>query len=433
MGSTISYQQTATLRGHADAILSLCYSFDGKFIAATGYAGVHVWEVSTSALVRMPVFPFASRDPKYAFSASCWLFFEKDQQHILLLGSMCGDVLVWGCKDRQLEFLPIARAPTANMNKQISSLEVREMNVPNGRNGRIIFATIDGRVNVWSLSNSGEFSQIFSISLAANVVPRAVLFSRKNVLVFAMTGGTIIQLNSSSGDVLSQRNYGPDVMGSVCLDPDTDSFVAWTGNDFNLFNLNDLTHVRTFEGKPPTVLFPKRAVFTEHGNKLACGTDRGYALLYDRATGKRAQTLDYPRGGLVQQVTAYTTDKHYLLAIAGSASQQPCDVILYRKARKWNYRATPKVDPAPTTNTSPDQIWIGFHLSRTTFWFILYHFRNCLIIGFLFFELIRFTRVAQGSVIIQHVIQQYPLPEWLFSREVTSEPVLSDSTNFILL
>ncbi|KAJ3759354.1 WD40-repeat-containing domain protein, partial [Lentinula raphanica] len=333
MGSSISYQHAATLRGHGDAILSLCYSVDGKFIAATGYTGVHVWEVSTSALARLPAFPFASRDPKYAFSASCWLFLEKDQQHILLLGSMRGDVLVWGCKDQELEFVPIARAPTANVNKQISSLEVRETRVHNGRNGRIVFATIDGRVNVWSLSDSGEFSQIFSVSLAASIVPRAVLFSRKHLLVFAMTGGTIIQLNSSTGDVISQRNYGPDVMGSVCVDPDTDSFVAWTGNNFNLFNLNDLAHVRTFEGKPPTVLFPKRAVFVEHGNKLVGGTDRGYALLYDRATGKKVQVLDYPRGGLVQQVTAHTTDKHHLLAIAGSASQQPCDVVLYRKAR----------------------------------------------------------------------------------------------------
>ncbi|KAJ3740307.1 WD40-repeat-containing domain protein, partial [Lentinula raphanica] len=331
MGSAISYQHAATLRGHGDAILSVCFSVDGKYISATGYTGVHVWEVSTSAVVKLPAIPYASRDPKYAFSASCWLLFEKDQRHVLLLGSMRGDVLVWGCKDQHLGFLPIARAPAANVNKQISSLEVRESRVLNGRNGRIVFASIDGRINMWSLSAAGDFGQIYSVSLAANIVPRAVTFSRRDVLVFAMTGGTIIQLSSTTGDVMSQRNYGPDVMGSVCVDLETDSFVAWTGNDFNLFNLSDLTHVRTFQGKPPTVLFPKRAVFAEHGKKLAGGTDRGYVVVYDRESGKKVQTLGYPRGGLVQQVAAYTTDKDYFLAIAGSASQQPCDVIVYRK------------------------------------------------------------------------------------------------------
>ncbi|KAJ3739361.1 hypothetical protein EV360DRAFT_58061, partial [Lentinula raphanica] len=175
MGSTISYQRAATLPGHDDTILSVHFSVNGKYILATGerllhiclqhslisgYTGAHVWEVSTSALVELPPIPFPLQNPKYSFTASCWLLFEKNQQHILLLGSMRGDVLVWGCKNQHS-----VRAPAMKTDKQVCSLEVRETRVPSGRNGRVVFATADSRVKMWSLSAYGDFAQIFSVSL----------------------------------------------------------------------------------------------------------------------------------------------------------------------------------------------------------------------------------------------------------------------------
>lgn len=40
----------------------------------------------------------------------------------------------------------------------------------------------------------------------------------------------------------------------------------------------------------------------EGGEVLLAGTDKGCALLYDVVDGKVLQSLEYPKGGLVQQV-----------------------------------------------------------------------------------------------------------------------------------
>ncbi|KAJ3745950.1 WD40-repeat-containing domain protein, partial [Lentinula raphanica] len=302
MGSAASYQCQSTLNGPRDAVLSISFSPNAKFIAATGYSGVHVWEVENSTPVSVPEMNYAPDNPKYDFSASSWLIFEQENLYVLILGSMRGDLLVWSWRESYPTFVSMTRAESIQMNDQVLSLDVRERAVPSGRSGRIVVATGSGRVAAWSLSIKGELSQIFSVTLEPGILPRTIRFTKKDIVAFARTGGTVVNLDPKTGQVTLKRSSGPAVMGSVSLDNKTDRFVAWTGQNFDMFTLSNLAFVRTFVGRAPLVHFPKHVAFVEAGEKVVGGTDAGHAILYDVRTGREKQILNYPRSGLVQQV-----------------------------------------------------------------------------------------------------------------------------------
>lgn len=42
---------------------------------------------------------FAPQNPKYVINAAVWVYFHKNNQHILLLGSMQGDIILWNWDD----------------------------------------------------------------------------------------------------------------------------------------------------------------------------------------------------------------------------------------------------------------------------------------------------------------------------------------------
>ncbi|GAW04649.1 hypothetical protein LENED_006454 [Lentinula edodes] len=79
-------------------------------------------------------------------------------------------------------------------------------------------------------------------------------------------------LDAKTGNVKSTHKYGPDPMGTVCLDDSSKFFVACTGKDFEMFRLENIEHVQTFSGELPIVLFPKVATYEEDGSVLVVGT-----------------------------------------------------------------------------------------------------------------------------------------------------------------
>ncbi|KAJ3766051.1 WD40-repeat-containing domain protein [Lentinula raphanica] len=383
MGSAASYQRQTILNGPRDAVLSMSFSPDAKFIVATGYSGVHVWEVATSISVPVPEMHYAPDNPKYDFSASSWLFFEQDNLYALILGSMRGDVLVWSWRESNPIFVSMARAEAIRINDQVLSLDVREHIVSNGRSGRIVIATGGGHITAWSLSVKGELTQTFSVALEPGILPRTIRFLKKDIVAFARTGGAVINLDPKTGQVTLKRSSGPAVMGSVSLNSTSDCFVAWTGQNFDMFTFDNLAFVRTFVGRPPLVHFPKHIVFVEAGEKVVGGTDAGHAILYDTRTGKRKQILEYPRGGLVQQVAACDGDAYSYIAIAGSVTGQPAEVILFRRKTSSLYKAarTPRA-------IDNDTIFVGFQVSRASVAAVLSQIKSTIITLFVLFELL---------------------------------------------
>ena len=84
--------------------------------------------------------------------------------------------------------------------------------------------------------------------------------------------------------------------------------MAGTGQDFQAHRLHDAAYRQTYTG-PGRLIAPisKDIVLSEEGTTLVGGTDSGMAIVYNTQSGKVIQTLEYPRGGLVQSVAVRFT------------------------------------------------------------------------------------------------------------------------------
>ncbi|KAJ3833977.1 WD40-repeat-containing domain protein [Lentinula raphanica] len=317
------YEHHLTLHGMRDAVLSISFSAKGKFVAATGYGGVAVWDLSTTLPISLPLLKYSPQNPKYVISTSTWLYFSKPKTYIL----------VGGAPKEMFEFQNLHRFPSVNATRQVLSLDVHRKEVSLGRRGRIAAVSIDGSVTVWTLTASGECTQVFSINLEASFLPKVARFcpNTRDVFVFSRSGGLIQRLDYKTGNVKQSKSQAPSTMGSVALDQSSKHFAAWTAEGFQIYRLDSLELIQTFETQSPIVHFPKHVVYGENDDVIVGGTDRGHAMVFTVGTGQVAQTLIYPRGGLVQHVSSISLSDHHLIAIAGSTRHQPAEVLIFRK------------------------------------------------------------------------------------------------------
>ncbi|KAJ3719012.1 hypothetical protein C8R42DRAFT_723515 [Lentinula raphanica] len=268
----------------------------GKFVAATGYGGVSVWDLCTAALVPLPQLKYTPQNPKYVVSSSTWLYFSKTKTHVLVLGTLRGDLMLWKYDPEGKEFQSLHRFPSVNATRQVISLDVYRREVSSGRRGRIA-----------ALSS-------MDVSLFGLSLPLVVRFcgNTRDVFVFARSGGLIVRLDYKTGQVKKRKSHAPSTMGSVALDQSSKYFVAWTTEGFQIHDLETRR-------------------FGEEDHVIIGGTDRGCALVYNVSTGTVMQTLAYPRGGLVQHVSTISLEETHLVAIAGSTRHQSADVLIFQK------------------------------------------------------------------------------------------------------
>ncbi|KAJ3899416.1 hypothetical protein F5879DRAFT_926263 [Lentinula edodes] len=328
------YQAIATLQGPRDAV------------NCQGYSGVYVWDLSTFTSAPLPHMLFAPQNPKYVITASVWVYFQKNKRHILLLGSMRGDIILWDWNNETKSFQLLYRVPPMeNKEDEILSMDVYEHDIASGRIGRVVASTANRCISVWTLTSSGEFSKIFSTVLDEGVNPKT---SCRHCLDY------------KTGAVKHRKSHAPGIMGSVAMNSTTNKFVAYTGKSFQLYRLGSLELVKTFKTELPLVLFPKQVAFGELENIVVGGSDRGCALVYDVNSEEVLQKLSYPSGGLVQP-TISLPERH-LIVVAGSTAQQPADVILFEKCIPAEYDSTTDIrnGRAPTQ----DAVLIGFYLPK---------------------------------------------------------------------
>lgn len=62
-----------------------------------GYSGVAIWDLSGEIPVQVsvPQFPYAPQVPGNVITTSTWLYFTKTSRHVLALGSLAGDFILW--------------------------------------------------------------------------------------------------------------------------------------------------------------------------------------------------------------------------------------------------------------------------------------------------------------------------------------------------
>lgn len=108
------YEFDTSLSGPTDAVLSLAFSAQGKFICASGtnfccsdsaykmnlrlsgYNGAACWDLTTNEPMPPgdPTWSFGPRGVQ-VFPLCTWGFFKKTSRHVLFLGSQNGTVKAW--------------------------------------------------------------------------------------------------------------------------------------------------------------------------------------------------------------------------------------------------------------------------------------------------------------------------------------------------
>ncbi|THH26687.1 hypothetical protein EUX98_g7500 [Antrodiella citrinella] len=313
------YKLVATFDGPKDAVLQVAFSSLGAYVAATGYKGVDVWNMSTQTTVTIDI---PDADLNQAYTTCTWLYFTKACRHVLILGRIDGAVLAWdlnvvdGKEVLRSVRPPAPNTPTIGHEGAVISLDVGSADILEGRRGRVAASFMDKSIIVWAMSPNGGFKLLWK-SEEITYVPKVVRFSgERKVWVFATTGGTITTLHSEKGTVSLVQNSGLELVTAVAVDPENDCFaVGIGGRGFELWSLGALEKTRRFvDPIDPNVFFPKQVVFTEDGEGVLTGTDHGCGILYDLLV-----------------VAATTTGDCNYVAIAGSVAQQPNQVLVWQK------------------------------------------------------------------------------------------------------
>ncbi|KAJ3816945.1 WD40-repeat-containing domain protein [Lentinula raphanica] len=334
------YTAFESLRG---AVASIAISPDGKYIAVAGVFGAAVWDLESLSL------PGARNIANNRIiSTSAWLCFGsgKTTRYVLILGSLDGDIIALDLNEEEMELqdkcLPIAPSTV----HQVVSLDVQQPKVGNRSHARVVASFANAIVKCWTLSFDGDFQLVFSMTLETSFLPKTVRFDKEgqHVLVFSEKGGIRALLDGHTGDVISRIENGCQIMAWVSVDQATSRFVASTGSGFQLFDSNNLSHIRSFaHDMDPGNTFPCQIAFGENGSKIVGGASRGETLLFDSHSGLLEQKMEFPTDKQILAVTACTLKDRYYIAVAGtnSASGDPSAVMVWCKLRTQTQFTSP--------------------------------------------------------------------------------------------
>ncbi|KAL1711803.1 WD40-repeat-containing domain protein [Schizophyllum commune] len=352
------YTKAAILSGQRDGILSLSFSARAKFIAATGYAGVSIWDVAKRQSIPTPPLPSLLSN-KHVYTRSQWLYFEQSNLHVLVLGSKRGDVTLWRWCPDEAAFLFYMSDRHSPHSAEVLSIDILRRSVPCEERGRVAVSTGDNHVTVWMVDDvAHKMRQRFSIEVETpGFCPKTVKFQAvsRTLIAFSERGGLMARFDYDTGKITGRRRDGPSVMASIATDPVQSVFAAYTGTTFEIMSLNKKERINGFQSEVPDVRLPMAIAFGEGGTVLLAGTDKGRAMLYNVTDGTILRNFKYPKGGLVQQVVTCTTKDRYYVAYAGSSIHQSADVVLYTKARS-------------ELNQKPQQILGQRRLGKTPYW-----------------------------------------------------------------
>ncbi|KAI3998493.1 WD40-repeat-containing domain protein [Schizophyllum commune] len=340
----MKYKQCATLHGHEDAVNTLAFSSSGQYLAAVGYAGALVWDVSPilvgETIIPIPT-PFQHNDPSLVLSTALWVTFVAAKRDVLIMGSYKGDIIVWGIEQKSTKGLePLAlhsthSETTSAPGNEIIALAADAPTVAQlGESVRIAAASQDGYVSVIRVSVDGEIAVVFRHNVSSNdFFPRSLGFvpSSSDLLIFSLHLGVIKRYNQAGQEIWAAK-HGPSPMTHVSL-LDAQRFVAHVEDHFALVNLDNGKILKRYVIGPQAVAFQKTSAFVQNRTYVVCGTDQGRAVLFHTDTGKPVQILDYKGGygSMVQPVAACDVGNDHYIAIAGSYLYKPSRVMLWCK------------------------------------------------------------------------------------------------------
>ncbi|KAF5359902.1 hypothetical protein D9758_013992 [Tetrapyrgos nigripes] len=331
-----SYQHILSLSGPKAGIQSLAFSPDGLFVSAVGYGRVTIWELQSGTPVLVPNVTYERFDPQHAYSASAWLYFKGTQKHVLTYANINGELIirVWDSVQKQTFPEKVCQTVDCDQHKEVLSIDVSTRSVSPGSHGLIVTSTTNGVVAVWMLMANLELQNVFMADLPQEILPHTVKFSSTGqIYAFSRMGGSLLQLNGETGELMWANNKGPKAMYSVSIHEKQDLFGAWIGGNAALFKLSNSEFVRDFKGVDTLYDNAKEVAFAEEGSLIVVGSDHGPVQIFSVSSGQLLQQLEFHHLAALQYVAAQSLPNAHLIATASSTRDKPADVAVYQKKR----------------------------------------------------------------------------------------------------
>ncbi|KAF8170875.1 hypothetical protein K438DRAFT_1773549 [Mycena galopus ATCC 62051] len=246
-----SYFLQSRLRGHSSAILRLCATEDGRFLASGGKPtttdGTKVWDLRTMRELGSP------ESPKICGASTALVWIKREDDLRAKCHSTGQSMVNWfaGRKQNKMHVQLLYGFSGANLifTQGLSAFEETSC--------------------VYILSSTMPLREVYTLQLL-NVVPAAVAFSQlygnePDIMVFRLYGGEI-------GDVALDTRKGV-----LCMDE--------SSSGVNLYCLDDHTHVKTFRVPVTKQQCLRRVNFLDDCQFIVSGSDHGMVYVFNRRSG----------------------------------------------------------------------------------------------------------------------------------------------------
>ena len=261
-----SGQSVGTLTGHANQILAVAFSPDGKLLAVAGgnpaqFGEVKIWDV-------------AERKERLSIRAH--------RDHIFAVAFSPDGKMIATCSyDRMVKLWDVARGQEIKALKDHTDAVFRVVFSPDGK--RLASASADRTVKIWDV---GTGQRLYTLGDALDAVHAIAFHPNGKRLVGAGADRTIRlwELGETEGKQIKSLIAHEDGINPIAFSPDG-LMLASTGGDkkLKLWDADTLEEIRSLENQSDWVF---SLSFSPDGKRLAVGRYDGSIAFYDPATGK---------------------------------------------------------------------------------------------------------------------------------------------------
>ncbi|KAJ6448088.1 WD40-repeat-containing domain protein [Mycena vitilis] len=328
------YTLQGALAGHTGAVVCIAANENGRLLASGGTDGTRLWCLEKMSPATRPTGPGI----RGATTSILWLRREDEATEILFYGTQNGYLVCW----KQATVASFEEVQTIQLT---DAAEITGLAFDPAAN-KVVVCHRNSVIQAFTLERSLNLVPVFSVKIA-DFLPKAIAFgdfknNEKEILVFGMYDGRIVNLRGTDGEIIRTRQVGgmigdADVnsrKGLFCID-DPQQGIA-------LYCLDDDHRVRTMEVKV-TKTHPRarQVCFTADAAFVIIGSDHGLVYIFDRWTGETVDELPIGFEDWVQTVTA--TDVNGVSTILGARSRELSgknDIMVWKQIKKSRVLAT---------------------------------------------------------------------------------------------
>ncbi|KAL0564996.1 hypothetical protein V5O48_017037, partial [Marasmius crinis-equi] len=318
------YALHTRLAGHAQLILCLAATEDGKLLASGGGDGTIVWSLEKLVMIQR-LSTFGTRG---GTTSLLWIHREDTLQDGLVYGTHEGYVVI--CKQGEQGGIEEVETFRIDDPSEITSLAY------DGTASRLAVANRNGVVHMAVIepSTMRTVREVWTIKIE-NSIPKSIAFdSRRDLLVFGMHDA-IYCIDNGTGvsDPLRSKQHGVRLGHASCTAVKGFYLVDNIFNGATLYRMSDHSLLKEYAvPRKQQIAYPKQAVFGEDSSIVISGSDHGTVYVFELREGKLVQELDTRTGNWVQALTTSKVNEiPFIIAGEARPGEGGCGIFIFKK------------------------------------------------------------------------------------------------------